>query len=498
MLGQWPSEKYPLSFNQQKVSVIIDSIAQVYHVNFSYNAQLPQLNRTVSLNQECTLYEALNALFGATETGFDIIGRQVIIFPLISKKTNESVFIFPDSMAFVKGKVKDYHGNSLSYASVAVAHTSIATVANQNGDFLLKYPVTSQKDTLVISYIGYQSVSIALDTLRQKTFDIVLRELPYQIKPVIVKNVDAQYIVRQAIDAIYKNYCQKNIMYSAFYREIIRDEENYLSIVEALVDIAKAPYSSGFLNDQARIFKGHKSQATKSLQAFSFKLEGGVYNCINLDIVKENPVFFNSNGMNSYSFSLEEKIPYNGRILYVIRFKPIRAIDDLSYEGILYIDQETYAIAGASFSLTREGVEYARHLLIKKSSRKIQIKPTEANYKIFYRLINNKWYFDYSSIELKLKARSSSFLYNNIITTRSELIATYIDTSNNGRFRTSEIVKSADVIADIIDKYDDNYWGSFNVILPEEPIIEAIEKLNINKNLKANESFWKAFFYKKQ
>jgi len=163
---------------------------------------------------------------------------------------------------------------------------------------------------------------------------------------------------------------------------------------------------------------------------------------------------------------------------------------------VLYVDDKTYALAAATFNLTSQGVEYAQHLLVKKVPRKTQVKLQEANYMVFYRPENNRWYLEYTSLELKLKAKSRNFFYNSTITTRSELVVTRTDTTNHSRFRWNEIVRSGDILADKIQAYHDDYWENYNVIVPEQPLIEAINKLGGSQvnDTKESTSLWRIIF----
>ncbi|MGC8824654.1 MAG: carboxypeptidase-like regulatory domain-containing protein [Bacteroidales bacterium] len=493
--AQGSTEAHRVKLQQVLLSQAFDSLSAIFKVNFSYNARLSELNRVVSIDQEGTLREILQQLTVSTSLGFDILGRQVVIFPLVTLPPARSVFSDTDSFFSIRGRVLDYQNEPLAYASVSILHRSIATVANAEGLFLLKIPYAHRTDTLVVTHLGYQPLRIRLDTLSGYEVTLQLREAPVELPPVWVRSISASSIVTQVARNISRNYFQQNAMYSAFYREIIRDEEDYLSIVEALVDIAKAPYSSWLLNDQAKIFKGHRSQATKQLQAFSFKLEGGVYNAVKIDIIKEVPFFLTQEGIPEYNFRLVGKIAYNDRMLYIIQFAPAQRTSEISYQGNLYIDDQTYALAGATFSLTPQGVDYAQHLLVKKVPRKTQVKLQEANYMVFYRPMNNRWYLEYTAIELKLKAKSRIFFYNSTITTRSEMVVTRIDTTNHARFRWNEIAHSDDILLDIIHAYQDDYWEQFNTIVPEKPLIVAIDKFSGNQTHDIKrKSLWSIIF----
>ena len=111
----------------------------------------------------------------------------------------------------------------------------------------------------------------------------------------------------------------------------------------------------------------------------------------------------------------------------------------------------------------------------------MSVKPIETNYLISYRKYNGKWHLDYTQLELKVKTKSNKWFINPVFTTVSQMVVTSIDTSNSSRFKYKDIVKSDDIIEEIVG-YDDNYWDGYNIIQAEEPIIKAIQRISEKPN----------------
>jgi hypothetical protein len=488
--SQWSTEKIHINNSNSRLCDILDSLSVKCNVNFSYNADIPGIYNIKTIDIESTLEEILKQLLIGENIEFSIVDKQVILYSILSPNPGAPLKIKPLKYIDIEGKVVNAeNGTPLSYASVSIAGKNLSTVANVDGDFKIR--ITSQPnspDTIVVSYIGFEPYYILIDTFSGNGVVVKLSENVTAIKPVIVKLISGYEIVKDALDAVSKNYSRQNAMYTAFYRETTKNEEEYISVCEAILDIAKAPYKSIFLNDQARIFKGHKNKDTKKLQNLSYKLEGGVYNCLKLDIVKESASFLSYESLNMYDYKLVKTQLYNNRILDVIEFMPKQNISDITFKGSLYIDKESKAIVAAKFSLSEQGLVYAKTLLVRKQPRKAQIKPIEANYLVFYRFYCGKWYLDFTQAELKIKAKSKKSLFNTVFTSVSQMVVTEIDTSNTNRFKWSEIAKSTDVIVENLEQYDDAYWGNYNVIKPEEPIIDAVKRINLKQNLKQNDS----------
>ncbi len=160
----------------------------------------------------------------------------------------------------------------------------------------------------------------------------------------------------------------------------------------------------------------------------------------------------------------------------------------------MYVDIETKALVAAKFSLSPRGIKYARNLLIKKQPKAVQVKPEGADYQVYYRNINGKWYLGYVRSEIRIKAKGTKFILNSLFTSVSELAITDIDTTNFDRFRWNEIARSRDITVDQLTDFDPGFWHNFNIIQPEQALLEEIKDLSMKKSLTEEKSFWKILF----
>ena len=93
------------------------------------------------------------------------LGSILIIFGLLAL-TTQTAYTQTDSTLFyqVKGKIVDRNtGDPVPSASIFIAGSSIGTVANMEGEFLLKIPLNYKNDSVVISSMGYESLTLGLD-----------------------------------------------------------------------------------------------------------------------------------------------------------------------------------------------------------------------------------------------------------------------------------------------------------------------------------------------
>jgi hypothetical protein len=108
------------------------------------------------------------------------------------------------------------------------------------------------------------------------------------------------------------------------------------------------------------------------------------------------------------------------------------------------------------------------------------------HYLVKYRLIEEKWVLNYVRSEVVFKTKWDKKLFSSNITTMFEMAITDRDKENLVKFSNKETVKFSDVLSDQVVAFEDeNFWGEYNYIKPDESIEVAIEKLN--KKLKRRE-----------
>jgi hypothetical protein len=73
---------------------------------------------------------------------------------------------------------------------------------------------------------------------------------------------------------------------TAFYRETVKQDNDYINVSEAVIEILKAPYTNSLRSDLVRIVKGRRSPDVKPFQWLNFKLQGGPFTITKLDVVK--------------------------------------------------------------------------------------------------------------------------------------------------------------------------------------------------------------------
>ena len=384
-----------------------------------------------------------------------------------------------------KGIVSDAATNEpLVFATLAVDGTDIATVTNSEGEFILKVPEAFIGNNLSVSFIGYDRKKIPLTALKSDGNKLSLQPISVNLVEVSVFPSDPNLLIKAIMGRRNDNYMDQPKRNIAFYRETIKKGWNYVSLTEAVVDIYKQPYSS-VKPDQVSLLIGRKSTDYDKVDTLVFKLQGGPLAALMLDIMKEPYTLFYEENIEQYQFQINKVTRLDDRLLYVISFEQKPVDGDPWFYGDLYVDTENLAITLASFNLNLDNKEAASRMFIRKKPMGAKVYPTKATYMVNYREIDGHWYFAYSRGQVDFKINWRKKLFNSNYYTTMELAVTDRINTDNGAFKASDRLKMNVIMEDAVQGFaNDDFWGDYNVIEPEQPIENAIKR--IQKQLKDN------------
>ncbi|NCD14759.1 MAG: carboxypeptidase-like regulatory domain-containing protein [Bacteroidia bacterium] len=387
-----------------------------------------------------------------------------------------------DSTFILKGRVIGSDTNDpLANASIMVEEMSISSVTNQDGYFSIRVPSSTRNLQLVIRYLGYQNRAIPVITLIDSPNNhILLTPSPIQLNEVLVVSGDGRNLVREALERIPQNYATDPNMMIAFYRESVEKGNNYISLVETVLDIYKASYRS-YNNDQARIYIGRKATDITPRDTVLLKFQGGISDALMVDIAKNPEIVFGTDGA-EYNFHIEGLININNKPHYIIDFSPTAGIEEILFRGTIYLDAATLAFARMEFNMNVENRKDAASIFIRRKPSKMRVEVTEASYMVNYTENEGKWHFNYSGTKVTFRVRwTNRFfgLFSTAYTIRSEMAITDRYNDNVIKFPRRERIRSTDVIAEKVEHFlDPNFWGAYNVIEPDQEISEAIKRLS--------------------
>ncbi len=395
---------------------------------------------------------------------------------------SENVLAEEKAEAYVeyKGVVLDKStGNALAFANISVLGTNISTVSNTNGEFVLKIPVSKKTHKILFRYVGYRNRVIIPDENPLAYYKIELDPVSVELPEVSVISKDADMIMTAVFERITKNYPGSEMSMTAFYRETIRKNRNYVSVAEAVVDVYKQPYPS-YKTDVVKLYKSRKKTDYERLDTLVFKLMGGPFNSLYLDVIKYPEMIFTEKMFENYNFSFERSTRMDDRLIYVINFQQMPYLDLPLFYGKLYIDAQTMAIKSAVFDMNLKNKSEASKIFIVKKPFNANVIPDKASYRMDFFEQNGKWYYGYSRIELDLRIKWKRKLFDTKYLSVIEMAVTdWEDAAGTKAPERSGRLRPGVIIADEASGFSDpEFWGEFNVIEPEKPIETAIKKIS--------------------
>jgi len=386
----------------------------------------------------------------------------------------------PDTLTYVqfKGTVVDLDSRApLAFASLTLNGTNIATITNSDGEFSLKVPKNLTEGKVLVSFLGYKNKTVNISEFKPEKTKIGLEILVITLNDISVFPKDPELLIRAVMNKRSENYFNDQTLMSAFYRETIKKRKTYVSLSEAVVEIHKQPYMSGRV-DAAQLFKARKSTDYTKLDTLTFKLQGGPYTTLYLDIMKNPEMVFTEDMIGNYEFNLENITKIGDRLIYVLGFKQRSHIVEPLYFGKLYIDTESLAITSATFNLNVANKALASDMFIKKKPAGAKVYPTMASYHIDYREKDGKWYYSYSRGQITFKVDWNRRLFNTYYESTIEMAVTNWEKTNDRPVKLADRMKTSVVMTDAISGFADReFWGEYNVIEPEKPIENAIKKI---------------------
>lgn len=476
--GQLPADPLnrPVNLHLKNIkkAELLDSIERAQGVFFSYNPELIGARDIVSIEaSEKPLSLLLNEIIDREKIGFSSFGNQIVFYAVSEPNAPPA-----DTLRhiIIKGIVFDERKSEpLPYCNIAVMGSTVGTMSNLDGKFSLKIPESFHSDTLRFSCIGYHTYSLPIAQIANTDTEIVLKRQTIQLKTIDVIHYNPHQVLDSFFYRIKYNYEDRYVLFTTYYREVIKQNNAYTDVSEAILEVMKSPYDNLYLNDHVKFVKGRKSSSVAPFSDVKLKLKGGPYYITQLDVVKVQGSFFDPEYRYLYKYSFQKSVLLNDRETIVIEFQPLTTMRDILYKGKFFIDRKTWALSRIEFEFTKEGLREARNMLIEKEPRKMKAIPTELSYIVEYQEMNGKWYFRSARSEFEIKINDRQKKQRTRFNSISEILTTHIEKGDLQQFSRRDIFKPNEFITEKIDSIDFNFWKNYNVIEPEEDLVNALK-----------------------
>ncbi|TJY36324.1 carboxypeptidase-like regulatory domain-containing protein [Pontimicrobium aquaticum] len=368
----------------------------------------------------------------------------------------------------------------LIFANISVKNSNISTITNKEGQFTLKVPKSLSNSSILISYLGYKTQEVSLNSLRGKDNTITLEAIATELSQININAAtNARSLVKSALNNLGDKYVNEKMAMTAFYRETIKKRNKNASLAEAVVKIYKEPYSSS-RSDAVELIKSRKNTNYSRLDTLAVKLQGGPFSALYSDIVKYQDYIFSDELFEYYTFSFDASTELNNRSVFVVNFKQLPNIVTPLYSGKIYIDAETLALVSADYSLNVENKDEAVKLFLRKKPRLVKVEPEEALYRVDYKSTSDgKWYYSYSNVQLAFRVKWRKKLFGSRYSLNIEMAITDWTKNFTSTLNKDNRLRPSIILSDKASGFSDpEFWGEYNIIEPEKSIESAIRKIS--------------------
>lgn len=431
-----------------------------------------------------TIEDAIRRITGNKELSLRLIGNHILIARQEDNTAKEIAPPLTDSIRYFKleGLLRDKFTNEpIPYATVSVSDGSIGSITNQGGEFMLRLPDSLRRSQISFSHLGYQPLEMSGELLAERYSMLSLDPRVVSLQEVVVRIANPLRLLREMQEKIKQNYSQQPVYLTSFYREGVERRHKFVSLTEAVFKIYKTAYNNQNSADQVKLLKMRRISNNQEKDTIIAKMKSGPNASIMLDVIKNMPDFLmpESEVNYPYAFAHADISVIDNRLVNVISFEQRDFITTPLYKGNLYIDSENNALVRADFEINPKYVKDAAGLLVERKSRNLKITPQKVIYTISYKPWNGSYYINHVRGDLYFKVKRRKQLFGSTpLHIWFEMVTCKAETENVSRFTRKEILPTRTIFSETKFSYDENFWGDFNVIPPEEKLNEAIGKIS--------------------
>jgi hypothetical protein len=437
----------------------------------------------------------------------------------------------------LKNKIID-HGTlmPLENASIYIENTTIGTISNSDGKFLLVVPNEYAKDTLVISSIGYKSFKTPVDEFDREVEIDLEEDVAFLDEVVLIAETRPKTgndIVLKALEKLPENMPDRPYMEKGFLRHKERNRTEFKWLIESAITL----YDSGFASnstenlklnvDQVRksydlrdvdsilIYTSYLKNKNKNLRIKSENLKrdtiktsslvkaikwndtrvNGLENLFRgkLNLVRNSgklKALFGEGVLENHHFELDTVLADNGRKIYKIKIEEGPHFVDLKTKGIyndgykakgwIYIYWDTYAIKKIEYQLIAASDT--------QKSRSKTLFDTNVGHKleISYMEYQDKMYPNYVYYETPKLVNVGDKNQRPDEVTKQDRDARFYYTVQEILF--TEIILDPEKVSEAtnlkwdpdifsLKPYDKNFWKNYNTLLENEEEEKLIDDL---------------------
>lgn len=478
---QLPDDSVNLSFENENIEKVLEEITLQTGYFFTYDASLISNSKKTSVQaKNIKLKNALDLIFNNPELTYELIDKNIVIFkkniPTPSQLASES----DPTRLRIKGIVKDRQtGEKLPFATINIHNTRKGIIANLQGEFSFVYPAEKENPILVVSVIGYKNAYVHVNPDNADKLEIELEQNVISLQEVLIRYQNPVEIITSLRENIPSNYFSERSSMTAYFREYVQKNTDFITFSEAVIGIDKSPYNQFMKFDNVQVIRGRKMQNISREDSVLLKIQSGVNTVLQLDIIKNLPDFLSAEFANDYQYEFRNIVAFRNQYVYHIGFKPKEYSANSQYRGDLYINKDNYSLLSVEFEVDSRDLRKNPERFLIRKSRFIRIKPLKASYKVEYRSTESKYHLSMVRAEVKFRIRKKNEWIGSQYTIALELAVTEVDPETRTKIPRRQRLNPNTILSDEEFTYDPDFWGNYNIIEPEASLQSALKKMGI-------------------
>lgn len=308
----------------------------------------------------------------------------------------------------------------LPFANVSTIESQLGTATNGEGEFYLKIRKADIKDTLLVSFIGFESFKTPLTALKTEGNVFELIPSSETLDEFVLSPLTAYEFMQRVVEEIPSNMTSKAFSSLGYYSDKAKENEGYLGQNEAVIKSYFPNFSDTSSNNQHQVMLYNERKDLADLKFMAKKLKkeekkyqeeldekgddstevnfmdprtmfGGLESVMEAMHIDGTNVFLDTNEFKKYEFKFHNKPIYSetGEEITLIHAKTKRRIDGFKAEGKIYIDRKSLAVIKMEFKGDMRIPVLLKPILFVMG---IGIKKPELHYARSYQKIDDAWY----------------------------------------------------------------------------------------------------------
>lgn len=364
-------------------------------------------------------------------------------------------------------------GEVVPFASIGLKNTLKATVSNTQGSFEFHLSEINLTDTLVITSIGYNSLSLPVkEVVESGTTHFLMSESEKLLDAIVIRDsLSGQEIVNLAVSKIPENYPDFPISMNAFYRESQAADGSYVSLVEAAITIydennlkkRNAPLRTKIRIDQLRRSLGYPHPYNSFWEQDNLLMH----------LFQINPVPYRLKSLNKLRVIEKQNLSEDGKLVYKITL----VNSDRTWPTTLFIQAKSYVILRIE-EYYDSTIDDIKTWPLRMDSTDLTVVSKYRKMAIDFREYNNKYYLN----RLSLDANHDYTLRDSLLTNfriNQEIIVNDIKINDPDLVERNEALRLGNTLKKEEFVYNEEFWNSYNVIKEtplEEQLVKDLEK----------------------